>query len=447
MNTSRNDAKRVLLRHDKCVPPLEEPLKLALIGAGGRSTLTYAPLWQALQSWVRIVAVCDPLAEHADKLAGLLNVPAYHDLRRLVRDMPMEAALVVSPVPSHHSISVFLSTNGIHNLTETSWSSMLCQSREMIATARRHGVVVRVAENFFRFPIDRFAQTVRDSGYLGRIGRVLCYADHTGYHNNSRWIALARNHPLWVQSIEHAMDIPAYYATPQRRFDKEWLRQRCFAFPGDLMVVDTGSGNVKGHLGRHPRPGYTEWQGQRGTLVHRATGPHWARQWARAMNTELRRVSDDKLAPAQEAAGELHGGGVAEQITPVKMEVVDDMWARTYADTPLGRIEYVNPMRPTGLGKVNNSVWYHVAIMDHVADFALTVRGLVKGEFDEQDAMASQMMEIGAKESALQDGKRIALPLEGECETDALIRQGLRREFGVDPMDVEAMVSVSFPRL
>ena len=446
MIAHEDGAKCVLLRHDEPVPQLADPVKLAVIGAGGRSSMTYAPLWASLQSWVRIVAVCDPLLEHAEKLAGLLNVPAYHDLRQLVRDRPMEAALIVSPVPSHHSISVFLSTNGIHNLTETSWSSMLCQSREMIAAARQHGVVVRVAENFFRFPIDRFAQTVRDSGYLGRIGRVLCYADHTGYHNNSRWIALARNHPLWVQSIEHAMDIPAYYATPQRRFDQEWLGLRCFAFPGDLMVVDIGSGNVKGHLGRHPRPGYTEWQGQRGTLVHRATGPHWARQWAQAMNTELRRVSDDKLAPAQEAAGELRGGGAAEQITPVKEEVVDDMWARTYADTPLGRIEYVNPMRPTGLGKVNNSVWYHAAIMDHVTDFALTVRGLVKGEFDEQDALASHMMEVAARESALQDGRRIALPLEGECEADAVIRQGLRREFGVDPLDVEAMLSVSFPR-
>lgn len=48
-------------------------------------------------------------------------------------------------------------------------------------------------------------------------------------------------------------------------------------FAGGLFVLDVGSGHVKGHLGRHPRPGYTEWQGERGTLVHRARGADWGR--------------------------------------------------------------------------------------------------------------------------------------------------------------------------
>ncbi len=425
------------------LPIPSSPLRLALIGAGQRAQTIYAPLWESLKPWAVPVAVCDPVAENGRKLATALNVPYYADIRQLVKDRPMEAALVVTPIPSHHAISVFLSSHGIPNHTETTWASMVCQAKEMIAVARKNKVIVRVAENFFRMPIDRFAQTVRDSGYLGRIGRVVSYADHTGYHNNSRWIAFAQCRPEWVQSIEHDMAHPDFYSMPQRRHDKEALKARFFHFPNDLLVMDVGSGHVKGHLGRHPRPGYTEWQGERGTLVHRAgVSSGWGGE-----QTELRYVSDAKLAPAQEAVGNLNGGGVADVVTPVVHDSTGDVWTGLHADTPTGRIEYLSPLRThVKCGKVNFRDWYGVAVMDHVVDFALAVRGLRPSEFTDEDALMSDMMEIGAHESVLQEGRRIRLPLEGDLESDALTRERERKQFGVDPLDVEAMLAVSFPK-
>ena len=420
-----------------------EPLKLALIGAGSRAQTIYLPLWESLRPWCVPAAVCDPVAENGQKLAGDLGVPYYADIHALVKDRPMEAALVVTPVPSHHSISVFLSGNGIPNHTETGWASMVCQAKEMIATARQHHVIVRVAENFFRFPIDRFAQTVRDHGYLGRIGRIVCYADHTGYHNNSRWTVFAGEHPEWVQCVEHSMAHPAFYSMPQRRHEKEKLEARFFHFASDLLVMDVGSGHVKGHLGRHPRPGYTEFQGERGTLVHRAgISVGWG-----AEQTELRFVSDAKLAPAQEAAGNLWGGGAADVITPVTHDTTGDVWTGMHADTPTGRIAYVSPLQTFAkMGKVSNRDWYGVAVMEHVVDFALAVKGLRESEFTAEDALMSEMMEIGAHESVLQEGRRIKLPIEGDLESDARTRAAQKQQFGCDPLDVEAMLAVSFPR-
>ena len=52
----------------------------------------------------------------------------------------------------------------------------------------------------------------------------------------------------------------------------------------------------------------------------------------------------------------------------------------------------------------------------------------------------------GAHESARQEGRRVRLPLEGDLESDALTREQQKKQFGVDPLDVEAMLSVSFPR-
>ena len=58
----------------------------------------------------------------------------------------------------------------------------------------------------------------------------------------------------------------------------------------------------------------------------------------------------------------------------------------------------------------------------------------------------SGMMEIGAHESNLREGCRIKLPIEGDLESDAIERESQKKRFGVDPLDVEAMLSVSFPR-
>ena len=184
------------------VPKLDNPLKVALIGTGNRASTIYQPLLPSLKDWVEVVACVDPVKAHCDRAAAALGARAYCDVRALVEDGIAEAALVVTPVPSHYAYSVYLSSHGIHNMCETTWCSLVAQAREMIRVAREQGVVVRVAENFFRFACDRFAQTVQDSGFIGRIGRIFSYADHTGYHNNSRWVRFF-GHPVWAQSIGH----------------------------------------------------------------------------------------------------------------------------------------------------------------------------------------------------------------------------------------------------
>ena len=83
--------------------------------------------------------------------------------------------------------------------------------------------------------------------------------------------------------------------------------------------------------------------------------------------------------------------------------------------------------------------------MDHLVDFALAVRGMRKSEFDDHDALMSLMVELASRQSASEGGRRVALPLEGDIEADAIERQRQKELYGVDPMDVEAMLSVRFP--
>lgn len=408
------------------IPIPKEPVKIALIGTGMRSRTIYKPLFSALTPWVEVVAVCDPVREHADAMADDLHIKAYYDIHQLVKDRPMEAAVVVTPIESHHAISIYLSAHGIHNLIETSWCSLLQQAREMIREARKSNLVLRVAENFFRFPIDRFSKVVKESGYLGSIHRIFSYNDHTGYHNNSRWIAFAGGHPLWAQSMEHSMKTKEFHSTPERFHQDETFRSRFYLFPDNLMVIDQAS-NIKGFLGRHPRPGYTEWQGEAGTLVHRATDKGWKAQ------TELRMSS-------------LEDSFCTDSVSPVITEYEDGQWARIYADTPVGTLQYVNSFRQTDIVEHVNREYYGICVMGHLVDFALAVRGLAASEFNEEDALMSMMMEVAAKESVVQDGARVALPLEGELESEHATRNTIRETLSVDPMDVEGMLALSYPK-
>jgi predicted dehydrogenase len=408
---------------------LNPPVDVALIGTGHRSQRIYHPLFPSLRPWIQLVAVCDPVREHADAFAESMGVPAFYSIRDLVRSQPMEAALVVAPIESHHPISCYLSQHGIHNLVETSMSRTLLLAQEMVRTARENGVVLRIAENFFRFPFDRIAKKIAETDFLGPIKRLTCFHDHTGYHNNSRWIVFYGVHPVSVQAIEHTMPTAPHYEAPHRYHEDETFRARFYTFPDDCLVVDM-AGNIKGMLGRYPRPGYTEIDGARGTIVQQAT-----HSWLG--DAEVRYCSDDALL----------NGSRADHVFPIVHVSENNCWASTHVDLPTGRVKYVNPYRPAQTPSSHaRRDYYAAAVTGHVADFAHAVREGAPSEYTDEDALMAMMMEVAARESVLRNGGRLDLPLTGELEAEQQMHESLKEKYGVDPLDMEGMLDISFPR-
>jgi len=427
------------------IPQPKQPIRVALVGTGNRSRTIYMPLFEFLKPYFELVAVCDPIKANCDAAAELLGVPAWYDLRQLVKDRPMEAAITVTPVDAHHAISVYLSQHGIHNTCETSFATTLTQGREMCAAAEKHNVVMRVAENFIRYPEFRVAAAVRDSGVIGPIRRVVSYAAHTGYHNNSVWIHFAgKRMPEWVQSIDHTMPTTPFTSEPQRRHVDERYTARYYQFPDNLLVMDHAA-NVKGFLGRLSRPGYCEWQGTRGTLALGSIG------YAGRSGFEVRRLSNEKARRAE--AGEPHSGG-ADEVWPVVHHENRDVhtWVRSYVDGAPMPVEYRNPFQPPVILKCwpDRDETYGpasgAAAMDILIDFALAIRGLRASEYLPEHALWAMMMEVAARESVLQEGRRIRLPLEGVPESDVLNEQRIRKTYGVGPTDIEGMLAVSYPK-
>ena len=94
-------------------------VKVALIGVGRRGRAVYLPVLEAIKDELELVALCDRQRESAGEAAEQARVPAFHSVRDLVAAGAAQAAIVCTPVESHHAISVFLSRHGIHHVVET----------------------------------------------------------------------------------------------------------------------------------------------------------------------------------------------------------------------------------------------------------------------------------------------------------------------------------------
>ena len=408
---------------------MPEPIACALIGIGMRARKLYLPLARAVAPWLRFAAVCSPNPQHAGEAATALGVPAFASVNELIRANTVEAALVLSSIESHHAISVALSQAGIHHLIETSMCSLLGQAHAMVAAAEANGVTLLVAENFFRFPFDRLAKQVVQSGTIGPVHRIACHQDQPGFHGHARWIKFFDAHPTAVQAIGHTMPTARHVETERRIHESEAYRAVFMHFPGARLALDT-SGNSKGLLGRAARPGYAEIDGERGAIVRAVEGNLGGR-------AELRVCSDTALAR----------DGKADFTAPFVDVIEDGAWLSSSVALPGGgRTEWTNAHRPGRIAGDRLREWDGAAVMQILVQFAEQVRGVRPAEFSAADAVATTEVEAAVRESLLRDGARIALPLgSAELESGHLATAALRRKFGVDPLYGDAMMAVHYP--
>jgi len=410
-----------------------QPVRVALIGCGRRAEGTYARYLPALAGLVELVAVCDPRPGAAARFAEQHGGRPYRSLRALLRDRPMEAALVVTPPDSHHALSVTLSRAGIAHLVETPMAPTLAQCRSMRDEAAQAGVLLHINEQFFRRGLVLFARELMASGVIGDVHRISCFHAHLGYHNDSIHQILCGARPVAVNALEHHMPTPRYLDIGGRWQEGERFRMRAFHFENGMLVSDQ-AGNIKSGLGRCPRPGYLEIDGTHGSIVEI---PHVEpRPWR--SRAYLRTVDDDALQ-----AGGLAGNHPIRQRCGEELRTElcwDGDWERWEVDCHDERITLDNPMAAYGI--LNDGL---AAAAASTCDFLRAVRGEADASFTVEHAVISAEMEAAAALSVERDGARVAWPIVDEPACDRAVFERLRADSGIDPMDVEALIDHAFP--
>jgi predicted dehydrogenase len=171
-------------------------LKVGLVGLGniGRHHLSYLKDMDR----VKLVGVCDVIAERADSHAAELGTKAYYSPEALFSDSGLDAVIIAVPHYDHVPIAIDAFRRGIHVLCEKPLAVHVNDARKVIdayETAREQypNLVFGMMFNERTFPFHRKIKEIVQSGELGQLTRATWI--HTkwfrtqAYYDSGSWRA------------------------------------------------------------------------------------------------------------------------------------------------------------------------------------------------------------------------------------------------------------------
>jgi predicted dehydrogenase len=163
----------------------KQPIRVAIIGTAKRSSYLYGPLVKALPEEVELVSVWGRSADSARRLGEGLGVPWYTDVERLVRETAPEIGIVCVAYHANGQVGLMALEHGLHVLLETPIAHKLSEADAIISAAAQRGLMIEVAEQFHRRPLEQIKLKLIASGLFGRVYTSFNdFAGH-GYHGVS----------------------------------------------------------------------------------------------------------------------------------------------------------------------------------------------------------------------------------------------------------------------
>ncbi|MEX2185531.1 MAG: Gfo/Idh/MocA family oxidoreductase, partial [Pirellulales bacterium] len=124
-------------------PPMTEPYRIAVVGAGRIAEGSHVPAVLGLPD-VRLVALVDPEPQRCRGLAERYRISPkiYTDVSEALGDI--DAAIVATPNHTHHTIALACIRAGVHCLVEKPLAATLAEGEGIAAAADERGVTVAV---------------------------------------------------------------------------------------------------------------------------------------------------------------------------------------------------------------------------------------------------------------------------------------------------------------
>ena len=394
-----------------------ERLNIALIGAGRRGGGAHAPVLGALDDVFNFVAVCDAKAERAEEVAARYGCRAYTSARDLVKHETLDIADIVLPSDAHHALSCFFSGHGVHQIVETPIAVTLPLADLMIETARRNGVKLEVAENYYRQPAMRLRQAVIDSGVIGTVSRIYRIFEEGGFHGMSILRIWAGADPTGIMGISHTSPVVPIVDRMLRRHENERLSIGVIEFANGVTALSAYSNVI------HARS-----LGRGAFRCSQIDGTHGA-----IVGEEVHAVpAEDLLSGAQSTPV------LPQRITSQRNGV--EVLERLEVALPGRRIVWENPFRryPLNEGQVQ--------VADELLSIATAVRDDCEPAYGAAAARLDQEMNIAMLESGERDRTTIPLPLQPPTQYEERHHESFMEKYGCRPTDVEQLVDTFFPR-
>jgi predicted dehydrogenase len=163
----------------------KKPVRIAIIGTARRSSYLYGPLLKALQSDVELVSVWGRSEASARKLGEYLEVPWYTRLDKLVGETAPQIGVVDVAYPANGEAGLMAVESGLHVLLETPIAHKLSEADAIITAAAQRCLKIEVSEQFHRRPLEQIKLKLLASGLFGQVySSFNDFAGH-GYHGVS----------------------------------------------------------------------------------------------------------------------------------------------------------------------------------------------------------------------------------------------------------------------
>lgn len=129
-------------------------LRIAVIGAGHLGSL-HAKIYSVLKKRANLdlVGVCDIEEEVAKEVGKRYGIPYFTDYHDLLKKV--DAVSIVVPTELHHKVAKDCLKAGVHILVEKPMTKTLKEADELIALAKKKGLIIQVGH------IERFNSAVR----------------------------------------------------------------------------------------------------------------------------------------------------------------------------------------------------------------------------------------------------------------------------------------------
>ncbi|HIE53528.1 MAG TPA: Gfo/Idh/MocA family oxidoreductase [Armatimonadetes bacterium] len=392
-------------------------LNLALVGAGRRGAGAYLPVIAEMSDVFNFVAICDADPATARRFAEQYGVNAYPSVRDLVAQEQVDVAAVVVPSGAHHPISCFLSEHGVHQLVETPIAITLPLADLMIEAARRNGVKLEVAENYYRTPQQRFLSEVIAAGIIGEVARIYRIFHEGGYHGMSILRRRAGADPMAILGISQTTPIVPITDRMQRHHREERWTLGFLDFANGVTALMCYSNVIHARSLGRGQTGISQIDGSAGTIVG----------------------EEVYVVPPEE----LQTGAVARKYTPRRVTAeVDGVKVLQYIELELPdqTIRWENPFRHRPLTEGQ------VAIADELMSIAQAVLNDTEPEYGAAAGRLDQEMNLAMLESGTSGRRTISFPLTEMTAYERQIHEQYRVEHGHPPEEWEALVEVLFPR-
>lgn len=195
---------------------MSKPVRIALVGAGSRGLLSYAPFALKNPDKASIVAVAEPREWFRKQATERHNIAAenvFTDWRDLLAAPKLADAVIIATQDSEHTAPVLAASKKKYDiLLEKPMATNEAECRQIVAAVKENNVLLAVCHVLRYTPYFRKIRDIVQSGVLGQIATVRHFEQVGFWHQahsyvRGNWRNEALSSPMILAKSCHDMDI------------------------------------------------------------------------------------------------------------------------------------------------------------------------------------------------------------------------------------------------